>query len=118
MKAQLKGIITPGINDLSKYNPVDLENFGFLLQIIVGPKDQLGEESFDITVCTPKWLYQQYDTKEIIIGRHFLFMFRYDHDALIKKINSFLEQCNGDTWNEVALKVSRLGHWEFEDYQS
>jgi hypothetical protein len=27
-------------------------------------------------------------------------------------------RCSGDTWEEVAQKVSLLGQWEFEGYRS
>jgi hypothetical protein len=28
-----------------------------------------------------------------------------------------VERCSGATWQEIAVKVSRIGYWEFEDYQ-
>lgn len=28
-----------------------------------------------------------------------------------------IESASGDTWQEVAEKVARLGRWEFEDYE-
>jgi len=45
---------------------------------LVGPKDQPGEESFDVEVCTPKFLLNRYGREEVIIGRHFLIVFEYD----------------------------------------
>jgi pimeloyl-ACP methyl ester carboxylesterase len=38
--------------------PGDPAEFSFLARLIVGPPDSPGEESFDITVCTPEWLAQ------------------------------------------------------------
>jgi hypothetical protein len=49
MKAELKRIHNPDIDNLSEYYPNDPENFSFLLQAIVGPLGEDGEESFDYT---------------------------------------------------------------------
>jgi hypothetical protein len=31
-------------------------------------------------------------------------------------IRKFIERSSGESWDEVALKVARIGFWEFEDY--
>ena len=54
-----------------------------------------------------------------VAGRH----------TVITTVDTFTEHClrafltrrgentSGETWNEVAEKVARLGLWEFEDYR-
>lgn len=116
MKAEVKNLYSLDIYDLSTYYPEDPESFSLALRAIVGPKDQPGEESFDIQVCTPNWLLQHCGREEIIIGRHFLIVFEYNYERIKRTIVEFCERCTGDTWQEVAEKVSRLGYWEFEDY--
>jgi hypothetical protein len=115
--AELKHIISPEVDDPSSYHPEDENNFGFLLQLIIGPKNQKGEESFQVMVCTPQWLSQHFGKDEIIIGRHYLILFEYNYQRLINRINKYLQHCSDDTWHEVAIKVGRFGLWEFEDYK-
>jgi hypothetical protein len=55
MNAKLKSWYCPGIEDLSNYSPLQLDNFCLLFRAMVGPADREGSESFDIQVCTPKW---------------------------------------------------------------
>lgn len=31
-------------------------------------------------------------------------------------VEKYLMRCSGNTWEEVAQKVSLLGQWEFEGY--
>lgn len=116
MKADLKRLHSPEIDNLFTFIPDEPESFSFLLQAFIGPKGEEGEESFDIEVCTPKWLSKNYRQEDIVIGRHLLIVFNYNYDRIFQKIKSYVESCSGDTWNEVAQKVGRIGKWEFEDY--
>ena len=116
MKAELKRVHSPDVENFSTYWPDDVENFCFLLQAMIGPEGMEGEESFDIEVCTPKRLASTYDKHDVIIGRHLFIVFEYDYDRIIATINKFISNCSGDSWKEMAEKISRLGKWEFEDY--
>jgi hypothetical protein len=118
MKLEIKYWHSPDIYDLWSYKPKEPNNFGFLLQVMVGPADQDVEESFDIMVCTPQWLLAEYKENDILFARHHLIVFRYDFPAIQKKIEDYCEEhCVGDTWEEIAEKLARIGRWEFEDYQ-
>lgn len=116
MNAELKRLHSPDIYDLESYQPENPERFGFLLQVMVGPEGKDGEESFDIEVCTPKWLEETYGVDDVLVGRHHLIVREYNYQRIVHAIKEFLRGCSGASWNEVAEKVSRLGKWEFEDY--
>ncbi|MCC6612870.1 MAG: immunity 8 family protein [Anaerolineae bacterium] len=118
MKATVKAVLSPDIPDLAQYSPTEQDNFGFLLQLLIGPENGDGMESLEVTVCTPKWLATLHDSSEIIVGQHHLIVFEYDYDLLMRRVNSLVAQCDGDTWNEVALKLTRIAKWEFEDHAS
>ena len=117
MEAVLKGLYSSDIADVENYQPEEEDNFGFVLRALVGPMGQPGEDSFDITVCTPKWLAERYGTSEILLGLHKVIVFRYDYARLRTYIEKYLMRCSGDTWAEIAQKVSLLGQWEFENYR-
>lgn len=59
---------SPDFADLAAFQP-EASSFGFLVQVIAGPNDHEGEESFDVIVCSPTWLSEQ-DVP--LIGRHHL----------------------------------------------
>jgi len=117
VRAELKRLHSPDVYDLKGYLPEEPDSFGFLLQAMVGPQGMEGEESFDILVCTPEWLKRNHDPSDIVVGRHYLFVFRYEYESLVEFISAFVRQCVGDSWKEVAQKLCRLGKWEFEDYR-
>lgn len=116
MRAEVKRFHSPDIYDLASYDPIEKDCFGFLLQVMVGPVGEEAEESFDIVVATPAWLSEHHRPEDIVVGRHHLIVFRYDFSALSRFIRGYVSRCEGDTWEEIALKLSRLGQWEFEDY--
>jgi hypothetical protein len=117
MQAILKSLYSTDIADIETYLPDKEDNFGFTLRAIVGPVDVEGAESFDIVVCTPKWLMEKHVASDVLLGLHKLIVFKYDYLRLRQFIEKYLMRCSGNTWKEVADKVSLLGQWEFEGYQ-
>jgi Immunity protein 8 len=117
MKAELKRLHSPDVHDLRSFYPQPADEFGFHLQIMVGPEGQQGEESFDVVVCTPDWLKRQFKTSDIVIGHGRILVFEYDYERLRSFIARQCAKCVADTWLEIASKLSRIGWWEFEGYQ-
>lgn len=116
MKASLRRLTSPDVSNLESYAPPQSEVFGFLLQVFAGPEDGSGEETFSLTVCTPRWLEQQYEESAVVSGCHHLIVFRYDYARLLQVIASHLDSVEGESWLEVATKLSLFGKWEFQDY--
>lgn len=109
--------MSPDIFDFKTYYPEDDSSFSFLLQFIVGIKGKEGGDTFNIEICTPKWLLQNFETSHMVFGRGKLLVFEYNIQRIFKRINEYCESCTGDTWEVIVNKVSRIGLWEFEDYQ-
>jgi hypothetical protein len=118
MRAELKRLHSPDIDDLSTYRPTETDEFCFLLQVIAGPEGLDGEEAFDVVVCTPKWIARNNKPSALIVGRHYLIVFEYNYERIARFIEDYCVACEGSSWQEVAEKLGRLGRWEFEDYQA
>ena len=85
--------------------------------MIVGSSDGPGEESFDVQVCTPRWLERWVRENGPRVGRHFLIIEHWHAPAVLSFLKKIVENCSGPTWDVVAEQVSRIGFWEFEDYR-
>src|SRR6266568_4644142 len=95
IRAELRQLHSPDVLDLESFQPEG--HFGLLVQAMVGPLGSVGEESFDILVCTPEWFSA--DMKQnIVSGRHYLFMKRYDYQGLRQFIRDYCASCQGVTW--------------------
>lgn len=118
MKAILKDFYSVDIDvPLVNYVPDSPNDFRFGARFVIGEEKNGGEESFDITICTPMWLVHNHDSKDIIIGRHYLIVFEYDYQRIYAQLKNIIEGVEVNSWSEMGSIIGRLGKWEFEDYQ-
>ena len=99
----------------------DPAEFSLLARMIVGPADAPGEESFDVTVCSPEWLAMACrQTGGIYAARHHVVVNvdEFDQRALHAWLSARVQEVEADTWPAIGERLGRLGHWEFEDYRS
>ncbi|TPK91872.1 MULTISPECIES: Imm8 family immunity protein [unclassified Mesorhizobium] len=98
--------------DPATWLPDDPADFLVEIDFYAGEAGKEGSDAFTATVCsTNRFLRSQ--TEKVFSGGGVIFMPRFDHVEL----ESFLsERCavEGETWNDIAFQLSRLGEWEFE----
>ena len=116
MKAMIYSINSPDVYDLETYNPEN-DNFCLFIELGIGPVNGLGFEIFGLTVCTPKWLLNNRKKDDIIFGRHYLIVFKYNYTSIYNAVSKYISAIEEDTWNKIAVKIGRIAHWEFEDYK-
>ena|SRR2546423_3454670 len=116
MKARIKRYHSPDVADLQKYRPDESDCFAFLLQLMIGPEESEGEESFDLLVCTPRYLGSQRPHQMPMFGRHLLIVNSYDFAEITKRLENYCNTLEEQDWHGLANKLSRIAHWEFEDY--
>jgi hypothetical protein len=85
---------------------------------MVGPIGTDGEESFDVVVCTPRWIERWVRENGPLVGRHHLIVEEYDRPRIQLYLTDEVEACEGETWPDVARQIGRIGKWEFEDYEA
>lgn len=116
MRPQLKRVHSPDVEEVDSYAPSDPGRFGILIQLMVGPVGQDGEESFDVVLCAPRWLAEQVGETGVLDLRHHLLVNEWDWGRVLDCIERFLASVEAPSWSEVAAIVGRIGRWEYEDY--
>lgn len=116
MRPEIRRLHTPDAASFDSFAPQDPQDFSMLVQVLVGPAEGEGEESFDIEVITPKHLAARVERAGPISGRHLLVVARFDAATIQSWIENAVAECSGADWKDIAAKLSRLGRWEFEDY--
>lgn len=79
-----------------------------------------GEESFDVTVCSPEWLADACrEAGGILDARHNVVVTveEFDERELLRWFDMRVRSVAGDDWDEIGERLGRRGHWEFEDHQ-
>lgn len=114
MQAELRSLFSTDVDDLRSFAPGD--RFCITLHAQIGPSGLPGEESFDFDICSPLWLTAEVERDGVVSGRFRLFMAQFDYDAVERYVANRIAQATGADWDEVATKLARWSHWEFEDY--
>ena len=114
MEAELRKMYCDDVDDLRSYAPGPV--FCVWLRTFIGTKASVGEDTFDFAVCSPAWLAAEVEQHRLVSGRFHLFMAEFDYSAVESYVGDRIKQASGGDWTEIALKLSRWAHWEFEDY--
>jgi hypothetical protein len=49
-------------------------------------------------------------------SRHLMFVSSINTELVEETVRDRLRRIDGDTWTELAMRIGRIGFWEFEDY--
>jgi hypothetical protein len=116
MRAELKALdLEPDPSTL----PEGAEHFALLARVYAGPAGAPGEESFDVTVCSPEWLAAACRPVGLYDARHHVVVTvdQFDRRELRTWLEKRVRTVTGETWDEIGAKLARLGHWELEDFR-
>jgi hypothetical protein len=116
MRAELRGIWTSEWEQPRAFEPDDPSDFGLYVRAMVGEAGGIGEESFDILVCSPSWLESDQLTKGFRWGHGTLLMRRWDPDLLERAVCDLVAHAEGESWNVIGERLARFAQWEFSDY--
>ncbi|MDN6555872.1 MAG: immunity 8 family protein [Acidipropionibacterium acidipropionici] len=115
MRAEVKGFYSSDI-DVHCYESSDPEIDGQWIRFLVGPQGHEGEESFDILICTPRWLEKQIEETGPRLGMNHFIVNRFDLRYAIPVLTNKITSVYGDNWDDIAGRLSKIGYWEFEGY--
>ena len=90
----------------------DPEAFAFQVRLLIGPEGEPGEESFDLTGCSPEWLASECARTGVVDGRHHLVvnMAEYDEQTLRGWLEKRVSSVEGPLWFDIAQRLTRLAH--------
>jgi hypothetical protein len=113
--AQIKNIDLSSEVPWRDFVPADVACFGFYLTASIGTVGEDAGDLFQVLVCTPQWLSEANRRGKYIGVRHFEICGPFDVDTIEEALTKFVENCRGESWQEVVEKLSQKAEWEFED---
>lgn len=112
MKAELKRLHSPDADLSGGSLPAD----ALFVQLMIGPADSPGEESFDVMVCTPQSRQSVVDPGDPESESYLVVVDRIDAGLIQEYVQDYLQDLEAPTWQELAQEIGKLGKWEFQDY--
>jgi hypothetical protein len=117
MKPNIRHIGLPKGDELESFQPDDPSNVYTTVRAMIGPEGELGEESFDISVCTPDWIGRECERKGHFLIRRLLVVSHWNVELVRGAIGNIISSVTGDSWPEIATKLATIAFWEFEHYR-
>ena len=114
MRAHLKGLTSPDVDNLRVFRPRDPRNFAFVLDARIGVEGLPEGEQFRMLVCTPLWLMENHGIHDVVVGHQLLIVLAFDLDAIARHLVDYCRRCEGDDWYGVVRQLMPLGRWEFD----
>jgi hypothetical protein len=112
IKLEVKSMISPDLD----YGKVHWEpdNCSVLVEVEIGEKGKEGADIFYFNVVTPKFLLEHPTNRW---GRGYLILKEFSWREIESFLNKLIHFVKKDTWDEVAVELSKELHWEFDNYQ-
>lgn len=117
MRARLNGYIArnhqrQGIS-LDDWIPEYPDDFEITVAFYACPAGENTADAFTVRVCSPKWFMTRFGD-QIVSAENTIFMPRFDAPALVRFLTEYCSSVEGETWEAIAVQLTRLGRWEFD----
>lgn len=116
MRAEIKAYELRDNDDLSSCEPEDKQVFGFTLLFSIGAKGQVGADYFEVDVASAGYL--EHLRPQPFFLQHTILANDYNVPEAVALVRKHVEALDGDSWEELASKISRFARWEFEGYRA
>ena len=115
---EIKDYHSADIENVWTWEPNDLGEIYFNLELTIGAKGQDAGDIFQITASTPEGLRNmQKHIPTIQIQKLLLIMEPYRWESILDYCKTTVNHCTGDTWDKVVNKLCRYFYWEYENHE-
>lgn len=112
---QIRAVYADHVN-LHAWIPASLEAINIKITMEIGIKGEIGTNNFSFTLTTPESLRSRADEKYFILENRTIVVGYFDYQSLMKGLNSIVEGCQANSFEESCILLTRYFHWEYEDY--
>lgn len=117
MKAVLQGCWSSDIPEGEPTLPQNPECCWIPVVAEIGTDTVGGADSFTFYVTTPVFLTKLLNTDRVQLGHGLIVMNEFDWGDLYEAVQSIIDKCEADSWEEIVGKISCYGESEFDEYE-
>jgi Immunity protein 8 len=112
----LKDVVSADAPDLdpAQFVPDDPDCCCLWVMAFIGPDGEPGHDTYQIGVCTPRWLATEAMGRGYAWGRFYLIVPRWDYDLVRRAIDELLAGLEGLDWQSISDRLARYAMSEFD----
>ena len=98
----------------AQFVPADPECCCLWVMAFVGEEGQEGHDTYQIGICTPRWLLTEGMERGYEWGRFLLIVPRWDYGLVVRAIDELLAEAAGPDWETVSDRLARFAWAEWD----
>jgi len=120
MRAELRALDTADAEggDLRAFRPEDGEHFTLAVTAFHWPGERPRRRAISIHCLLSELVGRGATPEALCVSAAQLPLDRWDPELVERAIGDLCRRTEGENWHDIAVKLARYGHWEFEDYRS
>lgn len=117
MRAHLKQIVSPDVEALDTFRPDDPTRFLIPVILSIGLEGTDAADDFSTMICSARSLAALAAENKVLAGQAFIIAETWDFPLIRERIAAYCASCEGETWEDILPMLTRLGVWEFENFE-
>lgn len=110
MKVKLKKIEIENL-DAINFWPDDEYFFSIVLDLSIGPEKENLSNSYRLNVCSCSFVREFYSSPTVLVNT--MITKNYDFEKIKSKIESLIDECEGENYNACITKLSMIFACDF-----
>jgi hypothetical protein len=116
MKAELKDVSSSTLESLESFTPDNPSSFSLWVTLSIGPEGTDAADDFEALICSVDSVAAMAAESSVIVGQPLIIAERWDYPQIRQRIADYCSACQGEEWEDVLPMLTRIGLWEFENF--
>jgi hypothetical protein len=116
MRAELKDVFSVEVESLEGFTPDDPTRFMVWVTLSIGVEGTDAADNFRTLICSARSLGAMVAESGVIVGQPLIVADAWDFPLIRQRVEDYCASCQGEEWEDILPMLTRLGLWEFENY--
>ena len=116
MRAELKDVSSIDVESLEGFTPDDPTCFLVWVTLSIGIEGTDAADNFRALICSVRSLGAMVAESGVIVGQPLIVADAWDFPLIRQRVEDYCTGCEGEEWEDILPMLTRLGLWEFENY--
>ena len=105
------------IDEIWNWDPSPSQEIFVNVEFVIGAGESEAGDTFQAMIVNTSALQKRATGKTILDLRGYLLVQEFNWNNILTYVEKIATDCKGETWEEVAHKLSKRLLWEYEDHE-